>query len=189
MSEIVRLDPQNLHALAHPLRVRLLNLLRAEGPSTATRLAERLGQSSGLTSYHLRKLAAHGFVEEDPRPGRERWWRSVHAETTLDADSGRAEPEVTEGYLRAVAAADFARLDAFLGELALVPREWDDGFTMSTHAVRLNPAEAKELLEAVEALVRRYPTDDPENRPDDGRERVVVQYQVLPELRALRGSK
>ncbi len=183
MPDSVHLDPQNLRALAHPLRVRLLNLLRAEGPSTATRLAERLGQSSGLTSYHLRQLAAYGFVAEEPRPGRERWWRAVHGGTTLDTETGRAAPEAAEGYMRAVAAADFARLDAFLGELALVPREWDDGFTMSTHAVRLNPAEAKELLEAVEALVRRYPTDDPENRPDDGRERVVVQYQVLPQLR------
>jgi DNA-binding transcriptional ArsR family regulator len=56
--DAVMLDPHNLRGLAHPLRVRLLGLLRSDGSSTATRLAERLGQSSGATSYHLRQLAA-----------------------------------------------------------------------------------------------------------------------------------
>src|SRR4051812_20533989 len=70
-------DPQALRALAHPLRVRLLDTLRGEGPLTATALARRLGESSGSTSYHLRQLARHGFIEEDTSRGggRMRWWR------------------------------------------------------------------------------------------------------------------
>src|SRR5688500_779793 len=75
-----RLDPTALRVLAHPLRVRLVGQLRAHGPATATILGERLGESSGLTSYHLRVLEQHGFVADavdHPRKGRERWWRSV----------------------------------------------------------------------------------------------------------------
>jgi DNA-binding transcriptional ArsR family regulator len=56
-TDTVRLDARNLRGLAHPVRVRMLGLLRTEGPSTATLLGERLGLSSAATSYHLRQLA------------------------------------------------------------------------------------------------------------------------------------
>ena len=73
-----------LHALAHPLRLRLLGLLRIDGPATASGLAKRVGESSGSTSYHLRQLAVAGFIEEAPELGtkRERWWRAAHRETS-----------------------------------------------------------------------------------------------------------
>jgi DNA-binding transcriptional ArsR family regulator len=70
------LDLDTLRLLAHPLRRRIEKELR-RGPVTATSLAKALGESTGLTSYHLRELARHGFVEEVPhlRRGRERWWQ------------------------------------------------------------------------------------------------------------------
>src|SRR5919206_5319963 len=70
------LSGRELRALAHPLRVRLLELLR-EGPSTASLLAERLNESTGATSYHLRELHRYGFIDEEPGRGRgrERWWK------------------------------------------------------------------------------------------------------------------
>jgi uncharacterized membrane protein YfcA len=40
----------------------LVGLLRTEGPLTATRAAELLGESSGTTSFHLRQLAKYGLV-------------------------------------------------------------------------------------------------------------------------------
>src|SRR5689334_12619211 len=63
---VVRPDGRSLRALAHPLRLRLLGLLRMDGAATASQLAARTGQSSGATSYHLRQLAAYGFVIEEP---------------------------------------------------------------------------------------------------------------------------
>ncbi|CAM5558804.1 Transcriptional regulator OS=Streptomyces antimycoticus OX=68175 GN=SANT12839_039950 PE=4 SV=1 [Streptomyces antimycoticus] len=64
------LDPRTLRGLAHPLRMRLLTALREYGPATASQLADRLGESSGATSYHLRQLATYGFVEDDPSGAR-----------------------------------------------------------------------------------------------------------------------
>ena len=58
------LDMESLKALSHPLRVQLLDALSVYGPATASGLAERLGESSGATSYHLRQLERHGFVRE-----------------------------------------------------------------------------------------------------------------------------
>ena len=55
-------DPTALKALSHPVRLRMLGLLRADGPATASSLALRLGLNSGATSYHLRQLHQHGFV-------------------------------------------------------------------------------------------------------------------------------
>jgi DNA-binding MarR family transcriptional regulator len=70
------MDAAQLRALAHPLRLQLLQVLHAEGPATASQLARRLGESSGATSYHLRALHRAGMVEEaEQRNARERWWQ------------------------------------------------------------------------------------------------------------------
>src|SRR5947208_14581598 len=72
----VRWTAAQLRGLAHPLRLQLLHVLRAEGPATASQLARRLGESSGATSYHLRALHRAGMVEEaEQRNARERWWQ------------------------------------------------------------------------------------------------------------------
>src|SRR5215213_4049628 len=69
-------DPRAMRALAHPLRLELLDLLAVEGTATATRCAEALGESQASCSFHLRQLAKYGFVEEaEPASWRERPWR------------------------------------------------------------------------------------------------------------------
>src|SRR5215218_4122012 len=70
------LTSESLKSLAHPLRVRIYDELSSYGPMTASGLAERLGESSGSTSYHLRQLERTGLVREDQSrgKGRERWW-------------------------------------------------------------------------------------------------------------------
>jgi DNA-binding transcriptional ArsR family regulator len=193
----VFLDPRNLRGLAHPLRVRLLGLLRELGPATATQLAVRTGQSSGATSYHLRQLAAYGFVVEDrPRAGgRERWWRAAHDATRLD--TGLDDPEAAplrDAFLRAVALRHGqATLDA-VDALATLDddfgAEWHDGFTVSDMALRLSAAEAHELIDSLDALIARYRRDDPATRdPGDGRRRVVVHWHVLPQAPVPNGTR
>ncbi|GAB1818893.1 ArsR/SmtB family transcription factor [Herbidospora sp. RD11066] len=81
------LDPEHdaaaLKALTHPLRIRLLGLLRQDGPATASELAAKTGETSASASYHLRVLARHAFVAEaEHRDGRERRWRAVHLVTS-----------------------------------------------------------------------------------------------------------
>lgn len=180
----VRLDPHILRGVAHPLRVRLLGLLRQDGPSTATRLAERTGQSSGATSYHLRQLAAHGFVVEEPSlaAGRERWWRAVHRRTTMEAQDVRATPVEAEAYLRAVAVEYADRVDRWLGELPALPTAWDRGTTLSDYRLRLRPDEAQRLLGELEAVIASYRADEPDGERPEGAERVIVQLQLMPFL-------
>ncbi len=71
-------DARVLAVLAHPLRRRLMDVLRVYGPATASALAERTDQHVGNVSHHIRALAEVGLVEEAPelaKDRRERWWR------------------------------------------------------------------------------------------------------------------
>ncbi|MEV0153627.1 winged helix-turn-helix domain-containing protein [Micromonospora sp. NPDC050686] len=181
----IRPDATSLRGLAHPLRVRMLNLLREQGPATATLLAVRLGQSTGATSYHLRQLAQYGFVEEDPgrAAGRERWWRAAHRNTVLEGDVGQAAPVETETYLRAVAAAYAERVDRWLGELPALPPAWRETFTLSNWRLRLTTTEAAELHGRLFALLESYRRDAPDVEAPADAESVMVQAQVMPFLR------
>src|SRR3984885_1511212 len=71
-------DPRALRAMAHPIRLSLIGLLRREGPLTATQAGELIGESSASCSFHLRQLAKYGLVEEaGGGHGRERPWRAT----------------------------------------------------------------------------------------------------------------
>src|SRR5207302_8601104 len=86
-------DPRALRAYAHPVRMRLIGLLRTEGPLTATRAAELLGESTGTTSFHLRQLAKYGLVEEaGGGTGRQKPWRATTTSTAWAA-TGDGTPE------------------------------------------------------------------------------------------------
>jgi hypothetical protein len=187
VDDVQVLDPHNLRGLAHPLRMRLLGLLRLDGPSTATKLAARVGESSGATSYHLRQLAAYGFVVEDAEhagSGRERWWRAAARFTQLPRTTAREAIADTEGFLRALANDFLHEIDGFLNELPSLPPAWDDGWTMSDRVLRLTPAEAKRLRREVLAVVERYREDQPGESPDTPKSaaRVIMQIQMLPRL-------
>lgn len=186
-ADSIVLDAKGLRALAHPVRVQLVGLLREYGPSTATRLAERLGVNSGTASYHLRQLGAAGFVEEDTERGnaRERWWRSLHQMTELnDPELAEREPEAALSYLQSVAANYTLRTQRAVNELQTMPRVWRDLFGMSDWALRLTPEETAALREELRAVVARYRRDTPEAAvtAPEGAERVAVVTHLLPEL-------
>ncbi|MFF2852541.1 ArsR/SmtB family transcription factor [Streptomyces sp. NPDC058001] len=185
----VVLDARGLRALAHPLRVQLVRLLRKYGPSTATRLAERLGVNSGTASYHLRQLGAAGFVEEDAERGnaRERWWRSVHQTTELnDRELADREPEAALAYLQSVAATYTLRTQQTLNELQTLPHAWRGTFDMSDWPLRLTPEEAISLRQELRAVIALYRRDTPDAAASapKGAERVCVITHILPELDA-----
>lgn len=183
---VVVLDAKGLRALAHPVRVQVVGLLRKYGPSTATRLAERLGVNSGTASYHLRQLGAAGFVEEDTGRGnaRERWWRAVHQRTQFDsADLAEQEPEAALAYLQSVAAVHTLLTQRTLNDFQTLPRTWRDAVDLSDWALRLTPAEATALGRELRAVLARYRGDpsQPGDRAPDGTERVSLVMHLLPQ--------
>ena len=72
-------DPLAMRAMAHPVRLALMQALNDAGTLTATEAAERVGESPSNCSFHLRQLAKYGWVEEAPGgKGRQRPWRAVY---------------------------------------------------------------------------------------------------------------
>ena len=138
----VVLDGPKLRALAHPLRVQLVGILRREGPSTASRLAEKLGLNSGATSYHLRQLASAGLVAEADDLGnkRDRWWRAIFRSTYFEQSSYESDPEAAMAYLNAIASAYAEHTIEFGYRFPTLPAEWTGSATMSDFRLRLTAA-------------------------------------------------
>src|SRR4051794_24508467 len=116
-----------LKALAHPDRLRILGVLRVEGPTTATALAKRFGLNSGATSYHLRQLHAHGFIDPatDLGNARERWWRSRHESTRYDnAELTGTELEGGLAFAQAVLSRHAAMMQQAHDQYRDLPVEW-----------------------------------------------------------------
>jgi hypothetical protein len=155
-------------------------MLATDGPATATGLAARVGESSGTTSWHLRHLAEHGLVEEDPDRGnrRERWWRAAQDSLQVrwdDFGSDPADARALAVYLHEVFARDAQRAHMFLAGIDSWPARWRRAFAVSSVRLRLSAAELEALNRDILALARRY--ERPE-RPSD--EVVVVQWQSFP---------
>lgn len=175
------LTADSLKALAHPIRIRLLGLLRLEGPATASALAKRTGESSGLTSYHLRQLEKAGLVAEDTQRGnaRDRWWLAAQQVTSLQTTELDDDPETllaVDAYLGAVLQASWRRLENWFRSRRTWSRRWQSAASVSDLTLHLSAAEAKRLVEELNALVESY-----RREPRKGDERVVAQFQVFPE--------
>ncbi|MGX1882777.1 ArsR/SmtB family transcription factor [Streptomyces sp. NPDC055287] len=156
------LDARSLRGLAHPLRIQLLKSLRHDGPATASKLAERLGESSGATSYHLRQLAAHGFVEDDPErgKGRERWWRAAQEGTTFSPELHSSPDPAVRGaadlFLHEVANIHTQEVSTWLGTSREWPEEWTGCGDLSDFTLQLTPGQLRELNSKMHALVESY---------------------------------
>ena len=118
--------PEALRALSHPVRLRLLGLLRMDGPSTASALATRLGLNSGATSYHLRQLAQHGFVVDARRAataatggGARRTSRPACPPTTPPRTPD--ERDANDAFVQAVAIVRTEQLQQAVEERPLLP--------------------------------------------------------------------
>jgi predicted transcriptional regulator len=166
-------DPRALRALAHPLRLSLLGLLRSEGPLTATRAGELLGESSASCSFHLRQLAKYGLVEEaGGGRGRERPWRATAMFTDVPTVTDSPELEAASGLFRSIVAERYyEQMMEWLEARADEPPEWQRAALFGDVFLYLTPAELAELGEQVDRLFDRYldRSARPELRPPGAR--------------------
>lgn len=155
--EISRIVPDAtaLKALAHPVRMRMLGMLRLDGPATATQLAERLGLNSGATSYHLRQLALHGFIEDEPRGSkRDRWWRARHESTSFIEKEAEGEKlEAGVAFLQAALTWQVGVMQQALQEFTELPARWRKASTNSDFTVAMTPEAAEKLTSTVRNLL------------------------------------
>ncbi|MCV2461617.1 helix-turn-helix domain-containing protein [Streptomyces sp. ICN988] len=182
-------DLGTLKALAHPLRIQLYRNLGVARTATASQLAEQVDEAVSLVSYHLRKLAEHGLVEEaEPQSadGRERWWQPSSDGVSIRDENFRDAPERAAAHLAATRlfheqrAAMYRR---YLDERPTWGPEWNSAAPDNESQLRLTPAELAELAAELLALAKKY---DERGRAaeaagdTEGRENVALHVYGFP---------
>jgi DNA-binding transcriptional ArsR family regulator len=179
----VRLDRHLVRALAHPMRNRMLGLLRVYGPQTATSLAGRLGVNTGATSYHLRQLAEAGLVEEDDSRGnaRDRWWKAAHQGTEFDAaELLDQEPELALGFLHGVGQTYAENIFGFIDAMQTLPPDWQEASLLSDYFFHLRADQLEAMMREVMAVLDKYKTPDLTAPLPERAKQVTVQIQAFP---------
>jgi predicted ArsR family transcriptional regulator len=155
----------------HPVREALLELLRTRDELTSTDAARELGGNTGLYSFHLRKLAEQGLVEDVPgATGRIRPWRL--------ARGGPKEPELGELNRRL----EDESYQRWRDNRAQAPAEWrvDEAFS---EVVYLTPDEMAAMGDAIRSMITlfRHRETQPAARPAEAAP-VAVVARLFPML-------
>lgn len=150
-------DAQTMRALAHPVRLELLDLIQRDGEVTATRAAEALGESPGNMSWHLQTLAKYGFIEEaGGGKGRSRPWRVAGPSrfSTSDDDPGAtaANAALATQVLERSQQQQRQWFESRMG----YPAEWQDAAFLSNSTVYLTAEELAQLSDEITELIARH---------------------------------
>ena len=165
-------EPERVRALAHPLRLALLDVLEEGGEATATRCAELTGESVASCSFHLRILAKYGFIEPGERRGREKPWRVISRQRTTRPDfDDPASVRAVGALAELTVLAETERIRAFLADLHRLPADLRDAVGVLKSAIWATPEELQQLSRDVLALVDRFAGrwEDPAQRPEGAR--------------------
>ncbi len=190
-----QIDTTALKALAHPERLRMLGMLRFDGPDTATGLARRLGLNSGATSYHLRQLQKYGFIEpaDDIGNKRDRYWRAM-------ADDAAYDPTKLEGDAQQAAMAMVAGLISqhiLLMQRALTqfpeqPPEWQAASNVSDYTYTMSADEALAFKEKLTAMLweqmQKSPQSGEPGSPDEKQFMVMLHAFPFPGIEGAKGA-
>jgi DNA-binding transcriptional ArsR family regulator len=167
-----KVDARAMKAFAHPLRMSIYAHLTDVGSATATALAKHLDESTGQTSYHLRQLEKHGFVEEDTGrgSGRERWWKPIgFAVPTYDLAQDEANKPAVQAMLQASLNQRAAALARWLSVETHEKREWIEASIDSTSTRELTAAQTRALTEELMTVIDRHlGTSEQEHTLPDG---------------------
>lgn len=179
------IDLESLKALAHPLRVKIFDVLSTYGEFTASGLAERLAESSGATSYHLRQLEKHGFVREveGRGVGRERWWERTPGGITLGSAEMKetlAGREASQLVMREWSSNRERTLADFMerGYDELAP-QWIEASVVSLTNVFVTAEELGEFAERYMAMVAEF-ADQHRDQRTPGSRPVQIQFHAFP---------
>ncbi|MBF4163505.1 ArsR/SmtB family transcription factor [Nocardioides acrostichi] len=175
-------QPRELRALAHPVRIAIIEQLSLDGPLTATELADRLDETPANCSWHLRKLAEHELVEEAPSEGgRRRPWRlPVIGLEFQDADDEPETHRAATAFSEMVVGRAVERLRESHERAPREPHAWRRAATTSQSMAWLTAEELEEVNEAIRQVLLRHSEriEDPSARPEGARLCEMVAWGV-----------
>jgi DNA-binding transcriptional ArsR family regulator len=146
-------DARTLKALAHPVRVSLLEALILGGPMTATQVGEQIGESPTTCSFHLRQLAKYGFVEEaGGGKGRARPWRMTSIGFNIAGADDQPEAELARtAVAHMFRERQLDRYRTWLEAKASYPAQWRRAAFDSDYILYLTPEELEQLKQELHA--------------------------------------
>jgi DNA-binding transcriptional ArsR family regulator len=166
--------------LSNPLRRRMLSYLQQHREANSTSLAKALGESTGTTSYHLRKLAELRFIEEIPErsSGRERWWRALPMQLETPDPGGMSPAEFAA---LAEDARAKAKRDIDLYYRVLTQYEGPEGWAQAFRGgFWMSKEELLAFLREYNELQWKYGHVDPREAPEGARQMALRMF-VVPE--------
>ncbi|MYS21219.1 transcriptional regulator, ArsR family [Streptomyces sp. DvalAA-14] len=190
LGDLTITDPKAMRALSHPVRLAILDLLRRDGPASATELAREIDASPSGISWHLRHLAGFGLVRDsEPGPDRRyRRWEAVargfrfEVPEDPDDEEGRSAARLLSQQMFVQAGEIPARWVAEV-EPGLEP-VWRRLAGLANTRVVVSASELAFIEAEFERVLAPYVTREAADRPLDGR-RVRLMRYVLPERAGL----
>ncbi|MFE1549231.1 ArsR/SmtB family transcription factor [Streptomyces sp. NPDC058718] len=182
-------DLGTLKAISHPLRMRLYRALFVARTATASQLADQVDEAVSLVSYHLRKLADHGLIEEaetQSADGRERWWQTSTYGVEIRDEDVRGTPELAAASDALGRTMNEQRTELhrrFLDERLTWSEAWRSASVSSEWLPRLTAEELAALGKELDALCEKY---DKKARAaeaageTEGRENVAIHLHAFP---------
>ena len=151
-------EPEALEALAHPVRLELINHLMSAGPATASACARAVGDTPSNCSYHLRVLAQVGLVGEvASTDGRERPWEALVTGFDTGSDASGERMTAHESKLLAVSLQrDQQLVRDYMARREGEPQRWREADFYGTYTLSLTPAELADLSARLDAVIRPY---------------------------------
>ncbi|WP_159618844.1 winged helix-turn-helix domain-containing protein [Arthrobacter zhaoguopingii] len=168
-NEQVVSDPVRIRALAHPVRLELLDYLDDEGQATATQCAVATGESVASCSYHLRMLAKHGYIEQVDQPGREKPWKVVsHGRSSVTDRNAEGSVHAVSALASIFVHRQLDRIQSWLQRASQLPVEDIDVSTVTTSSFYATHDEIRQFREDLWELARRFNGrwQNPELRPE-----------------------
>ena len=172
-----------MRALAHPVRLAILELLHVRGTATATECAREVGESPQACSYHLRALAKWGFtVQVKSEDAREtRWAPSAKSIQFSSVADDSPEFQAAASLLqRQVLDRDARIVSEYLARERELDEDWRDAAQFSSGFIVVSPDELRDLVRQVAELLRAY-SPERADKPEDAR-RVDVIMRALPKV-------
>jgi hypothetical protein len=176
-------DPRAMRAMAHPVRMALMELLAASRTLTATQASEVLGESPANCAFHLRTLAKYGFVREaGGGKGRERPWTRAHRSINFST-AGQADyqAELAARTLSEAYGERMLQRIRYASTNAVWPEGWEQAVISSQGVRFLTVEEAVGISAEIRAIIDRYESrrEDPGSRPA-GALPVQIAHYVFP---------
>ncbi|MFI7126924.1 ArsR/SmtB family transcription factor [Nonomuraea sp. NPDC050153] len=182
-------DLDTLKALGHPLRMKLYRALKVTGAATASQLADQVDEAVSLVSYHLRKLAAHGLIEEARARGgdaRERWWQPADAMISTRDEDFRDAPEraaVHAAVSRMHARQQGEMYESYLDTQSAWPDDWRNAAFSSEFMLSLTAEELRRLGDELNEVIGKWRAHGQAARESgdvEGRENVAAHTYGFP---------